>query len=502
MTVGLRFLIIVLVVSMAVPIHAHALGGGHSSPNDAHDRYVYLPLVVKTDRVFYVSPTGNDAWPGSFSQPFKTINKGSGVLAAGDTLYVRAGTYQEAVAIENSGTPAAPIRILAYPDETPVVDGNNYSIPSDDYGVLFDVPGSYVQVAGFEVRYSNGMGVVLTGQHDSASRMNAHHIREQGMLAKGDYGIIEDSQIWQAANRNVPGGPYESGGWACALCAARDSVDGVTAGVILRHNVSHDNYGEGLSTFEAIGTILEDNVVYNNQGNLYVSDAQNVLVQRNLVYYTDANTVPGSHGGITLGDEKHNPPSQNITVVNNLAYGNRQNFFWWQGPGGEGMINVLVAYNTFVNATGASDTANLEIMPGPHQNVRIMNNIIAQDDAVPIARVPGSLSFSNNLWSKVPRSAVRGSGDVIGDPLLTKGPAITPEWFVPLASSPAIDCARVLIEVTGDYLGNPRGGLPDIGAYEVQDNLAFTCPSGQNHRPTGLTEMLVFFVRIVTTVTR
>jgi YVTN family beta-propeller protein len=457
---------------------------GASEPDAARNHFVYLPLASKAEpplplrpeaSVFYVSPSGNDSWPGTLDQPFKTINKGAGVLAAGDTLYVRGGTYLETVNIGKSGTAAAPIKVMAYPGETPIVDGNNYAIPSSTWGVLFAVNGNYVQVAGFEVRYSNWMGVALFGQHDTASRMNVHHIRETGMFVTGDYGIVEDSEVWEAANRNVPGGPYDGGGWACALCAARGSV----SGAILRRNVSHDNHGEGLSTFEAIGTILEDNVVYNNMGGLYVSDAQDVLVQRNLVYYTDANTISGAHAGITLGDEKHNPPSQNITIINNLATGNRQNFYWWQGPAREGMVNVLLAYNTFVNATGDNGKANLEVNSGPHQNVRIMNNIIEQDDAVPIALVPSGLSFSNNLWSKTPPSGASGSGDVIGDPLLTKGASIKAGWFVPQASSPAIDRGRVLTEVTDDYLGNSRGSLPDIGAYELKSSQTSTpTPSG------------------------
>ena len=477
-TLGPILAVVLLVTSAAWPAQAAAQG-----PT------VYLPLVARLEpqaagpvqaaagSIYYVSPSGNDTWPGSLSQPFRTINRGAVVLTAGDTLYVRGGTYQEVVSVGNSGTAAAPIKILAYPGETPAVDGNNYTLPTGTWGVLFAVRGNYVQLDGLEVRYSNWIGLVLFGQHVTASHINSHHNRENGILVSGDYGTVEDSEVWENANSNAPGGSYR-GYWAGGLNAARDAADGVTSGAILRRNIVHNNYGEGLSTYEATGTLMEDNVVYDNMTDIYVSDAQDVLVQRNLVYYNESYSFSGSHVGIMMGDEKHNPPSQNITIINNLIYGASRNFYWWSGGFGEGMVNVLLAHNTLVNADPYS-AANLLIAPGAHQNVRIMNNIIQQDDSVAIASVPGGLSFSNNLWSKTPPTAASGTNDIVGDPLLQEGATISAGWFVPQASSPAIDHALTLSGVTDDYLGNSRGVLRDIGAFELQ-----SIPPTATHTPT------------------
>jgi hypothetical protein len=290
-------------------------------------------------------------------------------------------------------------------------------------------------------------------------------MKENGMRISGDYGIIEDSHVWQTCLSNSPEGPYR-GGWASGLTAARDRVDGVTDGAIIRRNVVHDTYGEGLSSYEAIGTIIEGNTVYNNQTNIYVSDSQDVLVQGNFVYYTASNTIPGDRAGIMLGDETLVPRSQNIKVINNLCYGNSSNFFWWQRVN-EGMINILVANNTFVNATGEHGWANLLIRPGPHQGVRVMNNIIEQDDAVPIASAPTGtgLLFSNNLWSRTPPSSVSGTGDVIGDPQLVKGATVTEDWFRLQPSSPAV--TALVFSPSHRRHRWQRARLPDIGAYEL-----------------------------------
>src|SRR5437588_339079 len=45
----------------------------------------------------YTTSNGNDAHSGTASSPFLTINKGISVAAAGDTVYVDAGTYAEQV---------------------------------------------------------------------------------------------------------------------------------------------------------------------------------------------------------------------------------------------------------------------------------------------------------------------------------------------------------------------------------------------------------------------
>src|SRR3989304_7823076 len=54
---------------------------------------------------YYVSTTGNDTNNGtSEGTPFRTIQKGANVAQAGDTVLVKAGTYNEQVTPANSGT--------------------------------------------------------------------------------------------------------------------------------------------------------------------------------------------------------------------------------------------------------------------------------------------------------------------------------------------------------------------------------------------------------------
>ena len=46
---------------------------------------------------YYVSPSGSDTSPGTETQPWQTIQKAADTLVAGDTVYIKAGTYPEKV---------------------------------------------------------------------------------------------------------------------------------------------------------------------------------------------------------------------------------------------------------------------------------------------------------------------------------------------------------------------------------------------------------------------
>jgi hypothetical protein len=55
---------------------------------------------------YYVSSTGNDGNPGTIDQPWRTIHHAAETVVAGDTVYIRGGTYNEQVRIVTSGSAA------------------------------------------------------------------------------------------------------------------------------------------------------------------------------------------------------------------------------------------------------------------------------------------------------------------------------------------------------------------------------------------------------------
>ncbi|MCP4422988.1 MAG: hypothetical protein GY803_00705, partial [Chloroflexi bacterium] len=103
------------VIFVGMIISCSVSDGETAVPTHAHDNQ------STTNGVYYVNqnhPSANDANPGSEALPWLTIQHAADTLQAGDTVYVRAGTYNEMVEPANSGSAGIPIVYAAYPDDT------------------------------------------------------------------------------------------------------------------------------------------------------------------------------------------------------------------------------------------------------------------------------------------------------------------------------------------------------------------------------------------------
>lgn len=73
---------------------------------------------------YYVDGTnGSNTNSGTFAAPFKTIQKAASVMAAGDTCYLRAGTYRETVSVSIAGSSNSPVIFQPYGSETVTISG-------------------------------------------------------------------------------------------------------------------------------------------------------------------------------------------------------------------------------------------------------------------------------------------------------------------------------------------------------------------------------------------
>jgi parallel beta-helix repeat protein len=462
-------LCIVLLISSTLQCTQLDVKANAHTSNQFGPYQIYLPQILwQVLPGYFVSPNGSDTNPGTYLRPWRTIGKAARTVIPGDTVYVRAGIYNEAVRLDVSGTEQKLINFLAYPGETPIVEGNN-QLPTTWTGLVY-VKGDWIRISGFEVRNSRYVGVQLHGQHDQADHIYSHHNQRNGIFVQGDFGTVENSHLWKNAMINENN---KAGGGSSALTTARDANNGITDYAVLRNNTVWENWGTGINSYESNGTIIEGNIVHDNLiGNIKISDATNIICKRNFLYMTPGSITYGlgSNYGILLGDEIYTPPSAYITIINNVAYGNLKNLSWYSGVQGGGMNNVLIANNTFVNAMPNDENhRNVDIGSGPHWNVRIMNNIIVQDDSQHIEdiAIDPNIVISHNLWSKPPRDAILGSDDIVGDPKLARtGTPFEYRWFELTNGSPAIDNALSLPEVIDDFLNNVRGASPDIGALE------------------------------------
>lgn len=75
---------------------------------------------------YYVDDTSpSNPGSGSYSDPYRNIQSCANVAVAGDTCYIRAGTYRETVTPAYSGSSGSPIKFEAYNGETVTIDGSD-----------------------------------------------------------------------------------------------------------------------------------------------------------------------------------------------------------------------------------------------------------------------------------------------------------------------------------------------------------------------------------------
>ncbi len=112
---------------------------------------------------YYVSPAGSDANPGTQALPWKTIQKAANTLAAGDTVLIRAGTYNQRLFITRGGSATGGyITYKNYPGETPVIDGTGIAFPPSG-GLVQVISASYIKIVGLRVTNSDETGIFAWG---------------------------------------------------------------------------------------------------------------------------------------------------------------------------------------------------------------------------------------------------------------------------------------------------------------------------------------------------
>ena len=160
---------------------------------------------------YYVAPGGSDSAAGTQAAPWKSIAHAQSVVAAGDTVYFRGGTYAytagintcasqtatvNAITLNKSGASGSLITYSAYPGETPVF---TFSGMTDDCRVKgFNVTGSWIHLTGLEVtgvpQHNNknheSWGIWISGSNNIFERINAHHNMGPGLFIQNGGGNL------------------------------------------------------------------------------------------------------------------------------------------------------------------------------------------------------------------------------------------------------------------------------------------------------------------------
>jgi hypothetical protein len=131
-------------------------------------------------QTYYVSTSGSDSNPGTLTSPFLTIAKAVSVVKAGETIFVRGGIYNltATISLSMSGTENAPLSLLAYTCERPVLDFSGQAL--SNRGIV--LTGSYWHIRGLDITGAGDNGMVISGGTNNLIELcNFYRNRDSGL---------------------------------------------------------------------------------------------------------------------------------------------------------------------------------------------------------------------------------------------------------------------------------------------------------------------------------
>ena len=484
---GAAYLILIFLVGLMMA-YAAGLADGHGESAAA--------AIASDACTYYVAPGGSDSDPGTETQPWVTFQHAADTAQPGDTVCFREGIYPTDEAhLTHSGTAGDLITFIAYPSETPVLDGEG----SVGELLILDQGTSYVRISGFTLRNFTIWGMELSGENrhiqldhldigGGEASIRFTYGETEGPPAEGpvEYVTLEDSIIH--------GSQY----------SAVDCTPGPCNNMVIRqveiYNtglVGEASYGsDGLEFARGYPVLVEDCYVHDNGGDgidLNSRDraghATGVVVRRNRVVRNHLNGIKLWAGG---------------RMENNVVWG-QGNSAVWVGtfPSTVEVVNNTIAYNmwdlTYSERNWAFVAGYPEEMASPPVALTLLNNLFAFN-ANPTDGGPTGIYLGpgvnlvredhNLYWSRedgeitaefvsgrdpdFTRAEItdgtwtaftdRGQGDV------TLAPLFVSDWpGVDLdlqADSPAVDAGSADGAPADDIEGRLRDAAPDIGAYE------------------------------------
>lgn len=385
---------------------------------------------------YYVATNGNNANPGtSTGQPFLTIARGLQALSAGDTLYIRAGAYNESIpnTIPSGTSWSNPVTVSGYPGETVTLQpsdsldiaisfgsGKQYIIlanliidaPSGGFGIFADHGCHHTRYQNVEVKNAGYTGV-LWGYGDPYTSPTSHEFlggsvhdcgtngQDHGFYISGDSNLVEDCHI------------YNNSGHGVHIYHSPGDNHGAPDNNIVRRCRSHDNeIGPGVGTYWGSNNQVYNNLLYRNGGGGIRQNGTSTLIYNNTIYDNDE---AGIH---LLGGT--------ATIRNNIIY--NTNTAISEAGGSATTSHNLTSNPSFVNAAGDNfklQSGSAAIDTGTDLSATFTTDFDGASRPFGSAWDIGAYEFG---------ASVGGGGDVTAPSITITGPTSDPTY--PTTSTP------------------------------------------------------------------
>jgi parallel beta-helix repeat protein len=384
---------------------------------------------------YYVAPkpTGSDAADGSLGKPWATILHAVQSTKPGDTVFLRAGTYNEDFEFRgdqgHGGANGVYWTLQGYQGETATLTAG-----------LKIYMASYVRIQDLTFKDC------AVGVNDwiTAGFGLPHHIELKNNHFAGaqqTYGFIEV----HGDNNTIEGNTIDCTGGGTTL----------DHGIYVHHGTGKVVRRNRINNISGYGIHVYDERKSSGDPKTYIKDL-----------IVDGNVITGSRqrAGIVVANDS-DTQADGVVIMNNVIVGNA-----WSGITVWGASTNIKIYNNTLHGNGSPAVQ----VASPASTVWIRNNIlVTAPNGGHISNQGGTnvLAEVNLYWpSPAKLTGVTDKDAVTADPLFVSAPG---DLHLK-AGSPAIDKGLTLPEVTTDQEGRTRPldgdrvGAPasDLGAYE------------------------------------
>jgi parallel beta-helix repeat protein len=260
----------------------------------------------------YASTAGSDAAAGSAAAPFRTVQKLSDSLAAGQTGCVQPGTYSEDLRVAHGGSQGSPVTIQsADPAQRATIVGRLYVTKSASDVVLQNLNLNGRNASNLPSPTVNATRI--TFRNDDVTN---DHTGICFDLGNDDYGIAYDTVIDRNRIHD------------CGVLPSTNMQHGIYVAVArntqITNNVIYDNADRGIQLYpDAQGTTIANNVIDGNgegvifsSGELAGRTSSNNRVYRNVITNSLIRFNVEYYWGDLIG--------QNNTVESNCVWNGKQ----------------------------------------------------------------------------------------------------------------------------------------------------------------------------------
>lgn len=417
-----------------------------------------IAIISLCAQSFYVSTSGLDTNPGTEALPWKTVSKAASTLTAGQTAYVRGGTYYEKVSVANSGTAGNYITITAYPNEKPIIDGTGVVTGS---AAIFSIGSrSYIKVSDLRMQ-NGGMGISCYGKNVIIENNYVYNTSNTGIsMANCSNTVVKGNTVERAV--------YTSWG-ECINFSQCEYID-VCYNEVKNGSPTNNAGGEGIDVKGSKHVRVFGNIIHDLPMKLGIYlDSYDGLDYDIQVFN---NKIYNCTNGILISSEKQNAVEK-VWIYNNLIYDITKGY-------GIGITryntdpahrdyrikNIIIENNTLT-------TKGISIDAAIGSDFIIRNNIIYNyTPALAFIGTPSNLLVTNNLASISP---ILGTSGIVADPQFTN---LTTKNFSLQVSSPAIDMGAINnVPFDYNFMKRSIGNAVDLGALEFGSTEMVQLPS-------------------------